>query len=176
MKKLNKVGFSMVELLVVLLIIGILAAVAAPFFLGSTDKAKASEAVAAMGSIRSAERTYFSQNNAYLAVTDGKTYFGTDTGNKNSELGVSVHGEKYFSPEAYTVDTTATTFTDGTTVAQDFLIKADGGASIDLVANTKDGARNADQVNVSGKELKVEMDNTGLAMYSADGGTTWNNY
>ncbi len=51
-------GFTMVELMVVVLIVGILAAVAVPLMSGRVDSSKWSEAKAAMGTIASALRTY----------------------------------------------------------------------------------------------------------------------
>ena len=106
MKKFLQKGFSMIELLVVLLIIGILAAIAAPMFLSSADKAKASEAVAGIGSIRSAERIYAMQHGGgfVLPITDGTVYFQGSAGS-NTSLGIDLRNAKYFSPKAYTVAT-----------------------------------------------------------------------
>jgi prepilin-type N-terminal cleavage/methylation domain-containing protein len=179
MKKLNRNGFSMIELLVVLLIIGILAAVAAPLFLGNTTKAKISEAVAGLGQIRQAERTYYSQFNSFLPVTSGNgaTYFGTGSGNQSSVLGVQIHGNKYFSPESYIVTTTSPAWggtpatNPPTTTPQDFVIEAKGSLSVALAsAGTGDGAANASQVST----YRVQMDNAGQVIYFD--GTNWNTY
>lgn len=170
----------MIELLVVLLIIGILSAIAAPLFLGNSSKAKVSEAVAAMGSIRSGERTYYSQFSGYIGVTDGKAYFGTGGAN-NSTLGVTIHGNKYFSPEAYTVQAGSVTMggTGATATSQDFMIVANGSNSACYVAgcggsgtNTTDGARNAGEVS----SMRVHMDNSGLVLYSVDAGSNWQTF
>lgn len=57
----NKKGFTMIELMVVIIIVGILAAVAVPLMRGKVDQAKWSEAASAAGAIRSANRTYFAE-------------------------------------------------------------------------------------------------------------------
>lgn len=176
MKRLSKAGFSMIELLVVLLIIGILAAVAAPIFLQNADKSRASEAVAAVGSIRSALRNYQAQNGGFLTVTDGVTYFGTATGNKSDVLGVQIRGVKYFSPRSYTIDVggTFTSVPTGVTAAQDFVIRANGSVATNLLlsADGDNGAANAGDV----ANIRVEMDNAGQIIYSTDAGTTWATY
>ena len=57
----NRKGFTMIELMVVILIVGILAAVAVPLMRGKVDQAKWSEAASAAGAIRSANRAYFAE-------------------------------------------------------------------------------------------------------------------
>jgi prepilin-type N-terminal cleavage/methylation domain-containing protein len=54
-------GFTLIELMVVILIVGILAAVAVPIMRGRIDSAKWSEANASAGSIRTAVRAYIAE-------------------------------------------------------------------------------------------------------------------
>jgi type IV pilus assembly protein PilA len=79
-------GFTMVELMVVVLIVGILAAVAVPLMSGRIDSSKWSEAKAAMGTIASAMRSYAAEKGnfssaptlAQLGISDNEldgTYF-----------------------------------------------------------------------------------------------------
>ena len=58
-KKIKVKGFTLIELMVVILIVGILAAVSVPMMRGKVDDAKWAEAHAKAGMIRRAERIYF---------------------------------------------------------------------------------------------------------------------
>jgi len=76
MEKRERKGFTLVELMVVILIVGILAAVAVPILRGKIDQAKWSEGAATAGAIRSAARAYYAENSTAavalvgLALTD----------------------------------------------------------------------------------------------------------
>ncbi|MGB2806252.1 MAG: prepilin-type N-terminal cleavage/methylation domain-containing protein, partial [Sedimentisphaerales bacterium] len=55
-------GFTLIELMVVIFIVGILAAVAIPIMRGRIDSAKWSEGRAAAGSIRTAARAFCAEH------------------------------------------------------------------------------------------------------------------
>jgi prepilin-type N-terminal cleavage/methylation domain-containing protein len=58
----SRKGFTLIELMVVILIVGILAAVAIPMLRGRIDAAKWSEGKAMIGSIGTAIRAYHAEN------------------------------------------------------------------------------------------------------------------
>jgi len=61
-------GFTLVEVLIVVIIIGILAAIGIPQFAASIERAKGGEARAGLAHIQTAEKLYFAENEAYYAV------------------------------------------------------------------------------------------------------------
>lgn len=63
---MNKKGFTLVELMVVIVIIGVLAAVALPKFADAINKSKCSEAPNILGQIGSGEATYYAENSVYV--------------------------------------------------------------------------------------------------------------
>lgn len=92
-------GFTLIELMVVIFIVGILAAVAIPIMRGRIDSAKWSEGRAGAGSIRTAARAYQAEKGPAYA------YVGTTL----TELGFAI-GDldgKYFLDACYAVVFTA---------------------------------------------------------------------
>jgi type IV pilus assembly protein PilA len=61
----NKKGFTLIELMIVVAIIGILAAIAIPNFLRFQAKSKQSEAKTNLKAIYTAETGYYGENNTY---------------------------------------------------------------------------------------------------------------
>ena len=68
---LKRKGFTLVELMVVVLIVGILASVAIPLLSGRIDSSKWSEANAGAGTIRTAIRAYFAEKPAAAQLLAG---------------------------------------------------------------------------------------------------------
>jgi len=68
----NKRGFTLVEIILVIIIIGILAAIIVPKFAGQSDKAKIATTKANLSSLRSAVRMWQSDNDgdAPTALSD----------------------------------------------------------------------------------------------------------
>lgn len=67
---MKRKGFTLVELLMVVIIIGILVTLAIPNYYRSVERAKAGKAKAAMDAVRKSELQYRAFNDEYTAVLD----------------------------------------------------------------------------------------------------------
>ncbi len=66
---MNRKGFTLVEVLIVVIIIGILAAIGIPQFAASIEKAKGGEARAGLGHLQTGEKVYYAENEYYTTAT-----------------------------------------------------------------------------------------------------------
>ena len=98
-------AFTLVELMVVVVIVGILAAVAVPLFSGNISAAKFTEAVSAAGTIRQELALYKAEKGSYPTVASGTEPNGWDLNVTNADLGT-----KYFDHDDYDLVSTATSF------------------------------------------------------------------
>ncbi|MGD2064379.1 MAG: type IV pilin protein [Nitrospirota bacterium] len=71
-------GYSLIELMVVVAIIGILAAVAAPLYQGYVEGGKASSALATLSTIALLEEQYFAENRAYIGFAETSSQAAVD--------------------------------------------------------------------------------------------------
>ena len=97
----SRKGFTLIELMVVILIVGILAAVAIPIMRGRIDSAKWSEGKAGAGAIRTACRAFMAEKGSNWGgtwLTVNLAALGFQAGDLNG---------KYFTDASYTISVTA---------------------------------------------------------------------
>jgi len=97
-------GFTLIELMVVVLIIAILIAIAVPTFLGARSKAQARQVQSNLRNAFSAEKTAFTDNQAYVAAA---TVAGDEPSLSFVDAGA---GTEYATPKTVTVKAGDVTF------------------------------------------------------------------
>jgi len=125
----GKKGFTLIELMIVVAIIGILAAIAIPNFLRFQAKSKQSEAKGNLSGIFTGETSYQAENNRFgslaqiawapIGTSIRYQYFsGTDTagfaGGYTAPPGVNYTALATDSPQAFTAGAVGNIDTDGT--------------------------------------------------------------
>lgn len=70
MKRFSNLGFTLIELMIVVAVIAILASVAYPAYTSSIIKGKRAEGRAALASLLQQQERYMTQNNTYLSFSN----------------------------------------------------------------------------------------------------------
>ncbi len=70
MKRTNTKGFTLIELIMIIVILGILAAVAVPKYFDLTTDAKTAAEKGVVGGVRAGIQTYFAQNKSFPTSLD----------------------------------------------------------------------------------------------------------
>ena len=158
-KASNSSGFTLVELIVVVVIIGILSAIAIPSFNNASDKAKQKEASTLLASYAKAAQAHYTENsevatsvlhlNGYIKVAGCESNISAQC--KSAQIAVADDATEWNSPtgmydiEMTSIDGTQTAFTatpkdgwDGYPVASVFCTST--GSTILNEGSTKGGA------------------------------------
>ncbi|MCK5178650.1 MAG: prepilin-type N-terminal cleavage/methylation domain-containing protein [Candidatus Omnitrophica bacterium] len=173
----KKSGFTLVEIMIVIAIVALLAAIAIPSHIHLVRRARASEAIATMTMVRQALRDYSIYHSGILYdVASDYIQAPVPTGTPTSTdgVGIDVGIAQYFSNAAFSVDSTLPAWTD-TSISpgpSGFIVRVDGNASSsDCTGTPVNCAMHSDVV----ADFDLEMDNTGRVFISYDG-TNWTEY
>jgi len=133
MKKRLNSGFTLIELMIVVIVVGVLAAVAIPMYQIVPERSKALEATSALGMVRNAMRAYYNEHHSFehASFTDGAS---VTVGGVLSIKPADLEG-RWFSEECYTFD--------GAPTANTYTIECDGSVS------TADNASEVETITVT---------------------------
>ena len=121
-------AFTLIELLVVVIIVAVLAAVGVPMLSANVQRARASEAEAGLGTVRTALRSYFAENQTYVGATLPNIGLNVDQSGAGS-LDDDLDG-RWFSDDAYALGGLSLT---------GFCVRVNGAASAAPRADQVDG-------------------------------------
>lgn len=137
-------GFTLIELIVVIIIVGILASVAVPMMTANVKRARTTEALAGLGAIRTAERLYaLENNNKYKEIANTDWSSGTAL----PGIGANDLNGTFYSRDCYLVSTADnnTTFTANCVGAYSVTVPQASKAAGDSVWMKQDGSYGGDQ-------------------------------
>lgn len=79
--KASQQGFTLIEMMIVVAIIGILAAIAYPSYDEYVKRGNRTEGQAFLSDVAARQERYFSQNNAYITATNDRAKLGLSSAN-----------------------------------------------------------------------------------------------
>ena len=106
-------GFTLVELVIVIVIVGILSVVAVPVYKGYTKKAMATEGKALLGAINTSQKVYFAEWNMFVTGTSASAILDVDASTNKYFKSFTLSSSGIGSGAAFTAGTEGTGGADG---------------------------------------------------------------
>lgn len=91
----SQFGFSLIELLIVVAIIGILAAIVAPLLLDARVTSKRAAAISSLRLMHTTEHNYFTQNSRYATLSELNSFQGGGLGTMSTATELTTNGYTY---------------------------------------------------------------------------------
>jgi type IV pilus assembly protein PilE len=108
----KKSGFTLLEIIIVIIIVGVLASLALPKFFSTVEFSKSAEALATLGSLRqSIERYALANGNSYAGVTVSNIDMDITTVRTDAHFNYQINGSNATS---YTIQATRLAYDGGT--------------------------------------------------------------
>ncbi len=107
----DKIGFTLLEIIIVIVIVGVLASIALPRFFHTIEYSRATEAFMVLSSIRSStQRCYLSNKGTYAGCTIANLDFKVPNGEPGTHFTYSITGQ---TATAYTLIATRNLYESG---------------------------------------------------------------
>jgi len=149
-------GFTLVEMLVVVVIVAVLAVCSVPMYLSSARRARTGEGTAAIGAILQEEFRYKTENGVYLAADAGNVPNSPEA-DSNPGLGLDFSNSAYFGNACFSVALDKT---------YGFIIECNGGAKDNKTPSAGDV-----------RDTRIQMrGSTRLSRISYDAGASWSDW
>jgi prepilin-type N-terminal cleavage/methylation domain-containing protein len=91
-RKCRTNGFTLIELMVVVIIVGVLAAVAVPLYTSTIKDARTAEATTRLGAIMTAAKTFYQKNGHWPSSPDEPGFFGDFTSTEHFSFQITRGG------------------------------------------------------------------------------------
>jgi prepilin-type N-terminal cleavage/methylation domain-containing protein len=92
-KRINQKGFTLIEILIVIIILGVIAGLAVPLYRAQVEKSRQVEALQVLSSVRDAEVRFFSSDGVFTDDFAQLDYTppSTDPGDTTDDAGQTLH-------------------------------------------------------------------------------------
>lgn len=93
---MNKRGFTLIEMIIIVIVVGILSFISVPLYKGHVEKAKLTEGYALLGALREAQLKYYVEYGEFLPSTLANGYVNYNPTCYSAVLNLDARSNKYF--------------------------------------------------------------------------------
>jgi len=145
-------GFTLIEILIVLVIIAVLGSLAIPRYTGQTEKARVAEAVSILSAMRRGQVVYYNDHGEYYAGILSPLAGGSQQNSGWGNLGMEPPVSSYWMFGSDCSESTEPCQNGGTAVAVRTSLSAPAGAANSVIQLTSDGTWSGSGPYAQGRE------------------------